>query len=165
MSNNERGYTAAENERGFTLVEAVVAMMVCTIGLVAMAELMAVTLRLQQLGRNSTSAVRLAQDRVDELTTLSFTTAPSMACGGSITANVANYNNTPLQDNGTPDDPTDDTITKGYTVRWLVAAGPDGDPNLRTVTIRVLPDVNDRRTASPYDLVTVIRGTAAAVCP
>ena len=39
------------DERGFTLIEAMVAMMVCTIGLVAMAELMAVTLRLQQLGR------------------------------------------------------------------------------------------------------------------
>ena len=165
MLNNQRVGTQIENERGFTLVEAVVAMMVCTIGLVAMAELMAVTLRLQQLGRNSTSAVRLAQDRVDELTTLSFTTSPSMACGGSITANVANYNDTPLEDNGTPDNPADDTITKGYTVRWLVTAGPDADPNLRTVTIRVVPDVNDRRTASPYELVTFIRGTAAAVCP
>jgi len=154
----------SNNERGFTIVEAVVAMMVCTIGLVAMAELMAVTLRLQQLGRNSTSAVRLAQDRVDELTTLNFATAPSMACGGSIDANVANYNDTPLEDNGTPDDPADDTLTKGYTVRWMVAAGPDADLNLRTVTIRVIPDVNDRRTASPYDLVTIIRGVAAA-CP
>ena len=57
------------DERGFTLIEAIVAMMVCTIGLVSMAELMAVTLRLQQLGRNSTSAVRLAQDKIDELTT------------------------------------------------------------------------------------------------
>ena len=62
----------SNNERGFTLVEAVVAMVVCTIGLVAMAELLAVTLRLQQLGRNSTSAVRLAQDKVDELTTMTF---------------------------------------------------------------------------------------------
>ena len=43
------------NERGFTLVEAMVAMVVCTVGLVAMAELMAITLRLQQLGRNSTA--------------------------------------------------------------------------------------------------------------
>ena len=65
------------NERGFTLIEAIVAMLVCTVGLVAMAELMAVTLRLQQLGRNSTSAVRLAQDKVDELTTMTFdTTSP-----------------------------------------------------------------------------------------
>ena len=154
----------SNNERGFTLVEAVVAMMVCTVGLVAMAELLAVTLRLQQLGRNSTSAVRLAQDRVDALTTMNFATNPSVACGGSLVANVANYNNIPLEDNGTPNNPADDTITKGYRVRWMVAAGPDGDLNLRTVSVRVIPDVNDGRTASTYNLVTVIRGVAAP-CP
>jgi len=153
------------DERGFTLVEAMVAMVICTIGLVSMAELLAVTLRLQQLGRNSTSAVRLAQDKVDELTTMNFTTNAAVACGGSIDADVANYNDTPMQDNGTPDDPTDDTVTKGYTRRWVVSAGPDADPNLRMVTVRVLPDVTDRRTASPFDLTTVIRGTSGVVCP
>ena len=152
--------------RGFTLVEAVVAMMVCTIGLVAMAELMAVTLRLQQLGRNSTSAVRLAQDKIDELTSVSFTSVTNlqMTCGGSLTVNVANHNDIPKEDNGTPDNLADDTITKGYRRRWVVAAGPDGDTNLRHVTVRVTPDVTDRRTAAPYDLTTFIRGTGA-LCP
>ena len=154
----------SNNERGFTLVEAVVAMMVCTVGLVAMAELLAVTLRLQQLGRNSTSAVRLAQDKVDELTTMNFITNPSAACGGSIDADEADHFDTPLQDNGTPDDPTDDTVMKGYTRRWIISAGPDGDPNLRAVTVRVIPEVNDRRVATPYDLTTIIRGVEAA-CP
>jgi len=158
------------NERGFTLVEAMVAMVVCTIGLVAMAELMAVTLRLQQLGRNSTSAVRLAQDKIDELTTMPFNPAsaqynPAVACGGSITANVANHNDAPLKDNGTPDNAADDTIVKGYTRRWIISAGPDGDPNLRTVTVRVIPDNIDRRIASPYDLTTFIRGSGAPACP
>lgn len=152
------------NERGFTLIEAVVAMMVCTVGLVAMAELMAVTLRLQQLGRNSTTAVRLAQDEVDELTTLNFDTAAAAGCGGSIDANAADHFDTPLQDNGTPDNPADDTISKGYTRRWVISAGPDADPNLRQVTVRVIPDVGDRRTSSPYDLTTFIRGVGAA-CP
>ena len=154
------------NERGFTLVEAVVAMLICTIGLVSMAELMAVTLRLQQLGRNSTSAVRLAQDKIDELTTVTFTSATNlqMACGGDLDADSANHSDTPLEDNGTPDDATDDTITKGYTRRWLVEAGPDGDTNLRQVTVRVIPDVNDRRTATPYELTTFIRGVGP-LCP
>lgn len=154
----------SNNERGFTLVEAIVAMAVCTIGLIAMAELLAVTLRLQQLGRNSTSAVRLAQDKIDELTTMNFITNPSAACGGSIDANEADHFDTPLQDNGTPDDPTDDTVMKGYTRRWIISAGPDADPNLREVTVRVIPEVNDRRVATPYDLTTFIRGVEAA-CP
>src|SRR6188508_3352533 len=103
----------SNNERGFTLVEAVIALLVLTIGLVAMAELMMVTLRLQQLGRNSTSAVRLAQDKVDQLTTMvDFGANPQISCGGSLVANVANHNDTPLQDNGTPDVAADDTVTK-----------------------------------------------------
>jgi type II secretory pathway pseudopilin PulG len=155
----------SNNERGFTLVEAMIAMVVCTIGLVAMAELMMVTLRLQQLGRNQTSAVRLAEDKVDQLTTMvDFAANLPMSCGGSLDANVANHNDTPLQDNGTPDDVADDTLTKGYLRRWIVSAGPDGDPNLRQVTVRVIPDVQDRRIAAPYDLTTFIRGTGA-VCP
>ena len=154
----------SNNERGFTLVEAVVAMLVCTIGLVAMAELLVVTLRLQQLGRNSTSAVRLAQDKVDELTSMNFITNPAAACGGSLDANEAPHFDTPLENNGTPDDPDDDTVMKGYTRRWIISAGPDADPNLRTVTVRVIPELNDRRVAAPYDLTTFIRGVEAA-CP
>jgi type II secretory pathway pseudopilin PulG len=154
----------SNNERGFTLVEAVVATVVCTIGLVAMAELLAVTLRVQQLGRNSTSAIRLAQDKVDELTTMNFITNPSAACGGSIDANTADHFDTPMEDNGTPDDPADDTVMKGYTRRWIISAGPDADPNLRAVTVRVIPELNDRRVATPYDLTTFIRGVEAA-CP
>ena len=158
------------NERGFTLVEAMVAMVVCTVGLVAMAELMAITLRLQQLGRNSTSAVRLAQDKVDELTTMPFNPAaaqynPAIACGGSLTANAADHNDEPLKDNGTPGDTADDTVVKGYTRRWLISAGPDGDPDLRTVTVSVIPDNNDRRVASPFNLTTILRGSGAAACP
>ena len=154
----------SNNERGFTLVEAIVAMVVCTIGLVAMAELLAVTLRLQQLGRNSTSAVRLAQDKIDELTTMNFITNPSAACGGSLDAPEPDHFDTPMQDNGTPDNPDDDTVIKGYTRRWIISAGPDADPNLREVTVRVIPEVNDRRVATPYDLTTFIRGVEAA-CP
>ena len=158
-----------KNERGFTLIEAVVAMMVCTVGLVAMAELMAVTLRLQQLGRNSTSAARLAQDKVDELTTKDFVTNVQAACGGDLDADTANHFDTPMEDNGTPDNLADDTVTKGYKRRWLVEAGPDGDTNLRQVTVRVIPDVTDRRMAAPYDLVTFIRNgndvTPPPACP
>ena len=96
-------HRCSNNERGFTLVEAMVAMMVCTIGLVAMAELMAVTLRLQQLGRNSTSAVRLAQDKIDELTTMPFNPAAanynpaSPAAVRSTRRPDANHNDTPME--------------------------------------------------------------------
>ena len=163
------GRDMLKNEHGFTLIEAMVAMMVCTVGLIAMAELMAVTLRLQQLGRNSTSAVRLAQDKVDELTAKNFATAAVASCGGDLDADVANHFDIPMEDNGTPDNLADDVVVKGYKRRWLIEAGPDGDPNLRQITVRVIPDVDDRRMAAPYDLVTFVRSgnniTPPPVCP
>ena len=124
-------------------------MVICTIGLVSLAELMAVTLRMQQLSQNSTQAVRLAQDKIDELTTLSFATDAAVSCGGSLTTDATDHNDVPA--NGA-----------GYRRRWVVSAGPDGDLNLREVTVRVIPDVSDTRTATSYDLTTIIRGLSVS---
>ena len=145
-----------KSERGFTLVEAIVALVVSTIGLMALAQMMAVTLQMQQLGRNSTSAARMAQDKVDELTTVGFTD-PSMQCGGSLTEDQANFSDSP------------DGVTN-YKRRWVVASGPDGagtSLNLRQVTVRVIPELTDRRVAAPFDLTTIIRyaGPGAVACP
>lgn len=120
-------------------------MVILTIGLVSLAELLAVSLRLQQLGRNETSAVRLAEDLMDQLRSLNFDLAPTIQVGGSLTADVANYNDT----------------VPGYRRRWLVQAGPLAAgavavPNIRLVTIRVIPDVADSRTTATYELVSII---------
>ncbi len=123
-------------------------MVILTIGLVSLAELMAVSLRLQQLGRNETEAVRLAQDKMDELMTLNFgppgpgAEDPRITLGGSLGENFANHFDTDVQ---------------GYTRRWLVEPGPDGDPNLRLVTVRVIPSLTDQRTVAPYQLISIIR--------
>lgn len=119
-------------------------MVILTVGLVALAELLAVTMRLQQLGRNETSAVRLAEDLMDQLRSQNFDSSASIQIGGSLTANVTSYNDT----------------VPGYRRRWLVAAGPASAagavPNLRQVTVRVIPDVVDNRVASTYELVTIV---------
>jgi len=143
------------NEGGFTLIEAMVAMMVCTVGLIAMAELLAVTLRMQQLGRNSTTAIRLAQGKIDELTTKVFGADAMVDCGGALDSDEADHNDVPEDSDGN---------AMGYKRRWVVAAGPDADPNLREVTVRVIPDNPDGRVYSTYDLTTVIRGVSVA-CP
>ncbi|MFA5909985.1 MAG: hypothetical protein WC815_14490 [Vicinamibacterales bacterium] len=119
-------------------------MVILTIGLVSLAELLAVTMRLQQLGRNETSAVRLAVDLMDHLRSQNFDLAANIQPGGSLTADVANYNDT----------------VPGYRRRWVVAAGPlsaaGAEPNLREITVRVIPEVTDGRTTSTYELVTII---------
>ena len=132
------------SERGFTLVEVLVATVILVIGLVAMAELMAITLRMQMLGKNETAAVRLIQSKMDELVAVNFTgtDAASVAVGGSLTADVGSYNDTPAG--------------SGFKRRWQIAAIA-GETNVRTLTVTVIPAVNDRRTNAQVQLSTIIR--------
>lgn len=134
-------------DRGFTLVEVLVAMVILTVGLVSLAEMMAITIRMQMLGHNETSATRMAQEKMDQLMSLNFDTAVSIQLGGSLTADVANYNDTP---------------EPGYKRRWRVGAGPvDPAPavsaNLRQITVRIIPLNDNRRINMPIDLISVIR--------
>ena len=141
-------------------------MVILTVALVSMAELMAITLRMQQLGRNQTTATRLAQDKIDELMSRNFNFA-ELAVGGSLTADVANHFDVPGA--GT-------AANLQYRRRWLVEAMNFGDTvsvttgnppivtptpiaagSTRRVTVRVIPLRNDRRMSTPVDLVTIVR--------
>ena len=132
------------NERGFTLVEVLVATVILVIGLVAMAELMAITLRMQMLGKNETAAIRLIQSKMDELVAVSFTgtNAASVAVGGSLTTDVSTYNDTPAG--------------SGFKRRWQITAIA-GETTVRTLTVTIIPTVNDRRTNAQVQLSTIIR--------
>ena len=154
------------NDRGFTLIEVLIAMVILTVALVSMAELMAITLRMQQLGRNQTTATRLAQDKVDELMSRNFTFA-QLTVGGSLTADQANHFDVPAAGTGG---------NLQYRRRWLVEALNFGDTvqvstgtpavvtntvigagTTRRLTVRVIPITNDRRISNPIDLVTIVR--------
>ena len=115
-------------------------MVILTIALVSMAELMAITLRLQMQGRNETAEVRLIQSKIDELVAVNFASA-SVAVGGTLTSDTANYNDTP---------------TPGYKRRWQIAA-ITGETRVRTLTVRIIPDIGDRRTNAQVELTTIIR--------
>ena len=131
------------DERGFTLVEVLIAMVILTIALVSMAELMAITLRMQMMGRNETSAVRLAQSKIDELVAVDFDGVDTpVAIGGSLTADVANY--------------FDELVDNGFKRRWQITAIAL-EPKVRTLTVRIIPTVNDRRTNAVIELTTIIR--------
>jgi type II secretory pathway pseudopilin PulG len=135
------------NERGFTVIEALFAIVIMTIALVSLAELMAITLRLQMLGRNQTAAARLAQDKIDELMTQNFNTALTVAIGGSLTDSLPNHFDEP--EGGL------------YVRRWTLEPGPVDPPvpanSVRILTIRVEPRVNDLRTSTPVVVTTLIR--------
>lgn len=115
-------------------------MVILTVALVALAALMAITLRQQLLGRNETAAVRLVQSKIDQLVAVNFANA-EVAVGGSLTADVTNYN----------DDPE-----AGYHRRWQIAAIA-GETRIRKLTVKVTPAVADRRINAEVQLTTIIR--------
>ena len=132
------------NERGFTLIEALVATLVLTIGLLAMAELLAVSLRMHQLGRNSTTATRLAQDKFEEMMKMNFNTNPAISpvtCASALASNVTSCWDAPAN--------------SGFIRRWQVAAGPT--VRLRTVTVRVIPESTDMRVGTDFTVTSLIR--------
>ena len=129
-------------------------MVIMVVALVSLAELMAITVRMQMLGRNETGAVRLAQSKIDELVNLNFTTNTTTNVGGSLTSDVTSYNDTPLT-SGT-------TSVVGYKRRWQIQAMTGCTPTstcdkVRTLTVRIIPTTTDRRTNAQIDLTTIIR--------
>ena len=89
-----RSHNNKSTERGFSLIECLIAMVITTIGLLAVAGLMAVGIRLQTESRDATAANALAKAKLEQLENYA-PTAAQRAAGGSITANVANYNDEP----------------------------------------------------------------------
>lgn len=116
-------------------------MVILTVALVALAELMAITLRMQMMGRNETSAVRLIQSKIDQVVNVNFTTTTVADVGGSLTADVTNYFDEPAT---------------GFKRRWEVAA-ISGETKVRRLTVRIIPTINDRRTNAEIELSTIIR--------
>ena len=120
-----------------------VAAVILTVGLVALAQLLAVSIQMHKLGRESAQDTRLAQDKFEELMKLNFGTAPAISpvtCANSLGANTVNCFDVPAN--------------SGYTRRWRVQAGPGGNAGLRTVTVRVIPDV---RVGTDYEVTQVVR--------
>jgi len=125
-------------EDGFTLVEVLIATLVMTIGMIAIAGLLAVTTQMHIGARESARSTRLAQDKIDELLKLTFSSNPAIAVGGSLDSNVTNHSETPMT---------------GVTLRWVVADGPTDDTRLLTVRVVNMRSQHYRKT----DLATIIR--------
>jgi type IV pilus modification protein PilV len=130
------------HDEGFSLVEVLVAMLIMTMGLLAVAQMLAVALNAETQARNGTTAARLAQDKLDQLMKADFDTSPQIQVTptgvDTLNANVLNYYDAP------------DT---GITRRWLVQAGP-ATTRLLTVRVLVTRGIATRRIVN---LTTLVR--------
>ena len=126
-------------EAGFTLIELLIAATVLTIGLVSMAQLLVVSTVMHVNARLTTAGTLQLQGKVEELTKLNLSTDARVQVGGSLTANVANFNDAPAL---------------GVTRRWRVQPGPAANPGLRNLTVRI---INLGANHQQRDLTTVIR--------
>ena len=147
----------ASRERGFTLIETVVAIGVLTIGLMSVAALMSQMVATSSTSRYMSTAALLASEKLEDLNHYSSKAPPAnLAAGGGLGANVAGYFDTVQisQSNGLISEITSEggvatvishqpdgtvTVTPGaaapanpgaeiYTRRWLIQANTPASP-------------------------------------
>jgi prepilin-type N-terminal cleavage/methylation domain-containing protein len=131
------------DDRGFSLIEVLVSMVIMMVGLVAVAQLLAVSVHSHTLGRQTSQASLLATAKFDELAKLNHATAAAIQISGGVDtlgANVANYFDQPAG---------------GYIRRWQVLAGPA--PGTRRVTVRVLLGQNRSQWRKQVDVTSIVR--------
>jgi prepilin-type N-terminal cleavage/methylation domain-containing protein len=130
------------DDRGFSLIEVLVSMVIMLVGLVAVAQLLAVSVQTHTLGRRTSEAALLAADKLEELAKLNHTTAAAVQITGvnTLATNTANYFDQPGGD---------------YVRRWVVTAGPTA--NTRRVTVRVIPPANRTPWLKTVDVTTILR--------
>jgi prepilin-type N-terminal cleavage/methylation domain-containing protein len=131
-------------ENGFTLIELMLAIIVVVVGLLGIASTMASMSRYQDLSAARTDMAALADNKFEILRAAAATRTVdtlALAIGGSLTVATA---------------PWTDVVTergRTYVRLWLVAAGVGGT---RDVTLRIQPQVDDRRTPRLIDFQTLI---------
>jgi hypothetical protein len=118
-------------------------MAIMMVGLVAIAQLLAVSVHTHLLGRRTSEASMLATAKLEELSKLNHLSAAAIQISPTtpdpLAGNVTNYFDT----------------AAGYTRRWQVTAGPTTDT--RQVTVRVLPPANRQPWNKTVDVTTILR--------
>jgi hypothetical protein len=131
-------HQSAGGESGFSLIETMVASLVLTIGLIGLAQLLAVATVMHSDARHATTDTVLAQAKLDELmkdTSLSLSSVQV----GSLASNMAPYYDEP---------------EPGITRRWQINEGPVDDTWILQVTVE---NKGGRMYGGSQTLTTVIR--------
>ena len=127
------------DERGFGLVESVMSMGIAAAGLLAVAGLMAAGAGLQRNSRDGGRAGMAAMQQLEQLRILPRTDVRVQVNGGSLAANVANFNTL-------VNVPPAGLIR----VRWQVLPGP---ANTHEIRVRAIPEVAGSRPSEVRSLI------------
>ena len=129
----ERTYTAGgRNERGFSLIEMMIAATVITVGLVAVAGVSVYISRTNSTSNTMSILATAAQDEADSLRNLAWdqvTEAAQLTVGGNLNYGDADTSHRTQ---------ITDTPAGDLNISWKVAAGPGSTGDLRTVTVHVV---------------------------
>ena len=154
-----------KKETGFTLVEVMIAIVVFSIGLFAVATMQTKAVNTNAGAFNITEATNFAETKMEELMVLSFTDPDldDTDVDGDATVEDANNDgvdddggNFGLDDTGIPGGPSGADqqliMLNGYTVSWNIA---DGVPGTNTKTINVIVTWNGPGALNQVDIVSV----------
>lgn len=135
-------------QAGFTLMEALIAMMILIFGIIAVANLMIVAASSNTVANQSTAAATSASQQLERLKATPYNT---LATGGGVDSDVSGFN----RDDDFPG------VGRIHT-RWEVVA--TGDPLVRFVRVRSegTGALSVRRSRAEF---TTFRTCTSAVCP
>jgi Tfp pilus assembly protein PilV len=121
-------------ERGLTLIECLVAMVITMIGVLAVFQLVALSVNIESFSYRSIEANNLAVNKIEEIKVGTLTN------GGSLTSNVSGYS---------------DTSNSNYIVRWQISDGSAG-VDTKYLVVEVTPK-NTGVNHAQVKLETLIR--------
>jgi len=117
-----------KDQKGFTLLEFLIAVMVLSIGLLGMASLTGAMINFNRTAYNSTKAVTLAEEKMEELRNLSYQS---------------------LLDESTSDSDTESIFTRGWTLEF-------GEPDDGMTTITVTVTWTWKGTSKSIDIKSIV---------
>lgn len=119
-------------EKGFSLIECLIAMVVTMVGLLAVFQLVSISVQMETFSYRSIEANNLATNKVEQLKLGTLTN------GGGLTSNISGYS---------------DTTNQNYVVRWQVSDGAVGS---KDIIVEVIPKNSDIKYAK-VRLETLVR--------
>lgn len=145
MRRSQMGARAMHRERGFTLIELMLSIVILVVGLLGLASAMASMTRYQDLAGARAEMTLLADAKLEDLRGKAAANPPDstqIAVGGSLTNPVALHADTVTGRGG-----------RRYLRLWAVVDGPGGT---RALTLRIQPMVDSRRTPAMLQFTTQI---------